>query len=111
VHLGRKDSVKDLDSSSGSAVCATTASSTAGFRTLVVHVPHCKFPVVPEYSSGQAGFVSQAALPCTAAPPGGRGAIAVLDATLGSTFRLSTAPDAKGNCPADDYKITVTGVR
>jgi hypothetical protein len=111
-----KFAVKDVavDGPVGSgAVCATGPVSTNGYRTLVLHVPSCTFPMTPEFLAGAAGFVStpNATVSCTPGP-NGRGAIAVLDATMGTSFRITTKSDgtAKG-CARDDFRITVLGVR
>ena len=108
-----KDPARDADSASASFVCATPAISTAGYRTIMVQTSACHHALVPEYSSGQAGFVTQVvpAMVCPTTPQAGqRGVVTVLDATQGASFRLTTAPDAKGACPTD-VKVTVIGVR
>jgi hypothetical protein len=110
-----RDPARDVASSALAAVCATPAMSTSGYRTLAVHVPSCNTPLYAQYSLGQAGFVTQATpqLACNpSTTPGVRGAAVELDATLGTSFRLVTAPAKTGACPsAAELKVTVAGVR
>jgi hypothetical protein len=111
-----RDPAHDTASASAQSVCATNAVSTGGYRTLVVHVANCTTPVTlyAQYSLGQAGFVTMATpqqLACVPSTTNGvRGAAVELDATLGTTFRIAGAPNAKGACPVEP-KITIAGVR
>jgi hypothetical protein len=108
-----KDPARDADSASAAFVCATPAMPTAGYRTIMVQTSACHHPLMPEFSSGQAGFVTQVvpAMPCnTTNLPGQRGTVQMIDATQGASFRLTTVPDAKGACPTD-VKVTIVGVR
>jgi hypothetical protein len=108
-----KDPARDVDSASASFVCATPAIPTNGYRTIMVQAASCHHPLLPQFSSGQAGFVTQVAqlmLCTTTANPGSRGTVTMIDATQGASFRLSSPPDAKGACPTD-LKVTLVGVR
>jgi hypothetical protein len=110
-----RDPAHDVASSALAAVCATPATSTSGYRTLIVHVPSCNVPVYAQFSLGQAGFVTQGTgqLACTPATvPGIRGAAVELDATLGTSFRLATAQSKPGVCPpASELRVSIAGVR
>jgi len=108
-----KDPARDADSASSSFVCSTPAIPTTGYRSIMVQTSACHHLLTPEFSSGQAGFVTQPSpiMPCpTNGGASARGTVQMIDATQGASFRLTTPPDAKGACPSD-LKVTIIGVR